>query len=306
MTLNLAILGQTGQLARALDHALKQRTKGQAYTARFYNRDACDLSQSPEYIEEFIGKIHTPDVLVIAAAYTAVDGAETNSETAHAVNGAAPTAIAKACARHNIPLIHISTDYVFAGTAITPYKVNAPTNPVNVYGASKLAGEQGILKSNCHAAILRTSWVYDGVGKNFLTTMLRLAQTHAHLDVVADQIGRPTYAGHLATAVLQTAQALHTTHKNKNSNLQNLYHVTGTGQPISWADFAKSIFALAENDLPHKMSLNDIPTKDFPTPAARPAYSMLDVSAFERAHNCTLPHWHDGLKTAYSDWADRA
>ncbi|PHR93600.1 MAG: dTDP-4-dehydrorhamnose reductase [Robiginitomaculum sp.] len=294
MKLNLAILGKTGQLAKAL----KQSVETQGHSAQFFDRKACDLNQSPEKIRAFINTLDKPDVLVIAAAYTAVDAAENDEKTAYAVNALAPTYIAEACATRNIPLVHISTDYVFAGDASTPYPVNTAAAPINVYGASKRAGEQGILNTGCHAVILRTSWVYDGYSKNFMTTMLRLAQTRTCIDVVADQIGRPTYAGHLADAVLKAAAGLH----QGQTESQGIFHVSDTGTPISWAEFARAIFAIAKHKLPHKIEVTNIPSTHYPTPAQRPAYSVLDTNRFEQNFNCALPLWNEGLKKAYAEW----
>lgn len=295
MSLNLAIIGKYGQLAQAL----KRQARAQGHNAAFYDRSDCDLSAAPNIVADFMQTIDRPDAVIIAAAYTAVDAAEEDHETAYAVNGRAPAIVAEVCAQRGIPLVHISTDYVFDGTASTPYCIDSPTKPINVYGASKQAGEDGIFKSNCRAIVLRTSWVFDGISRNFMTTMLRLARERNAVSVVADQIGRPTYVGHLADAAITAARTL----QSRTGGGEGIYHVSGTGEPVSWAGFARAIFAVAKDDLPHVMTVKDIPSSDRPTPAARPAYSVLDTGQFEQNFNYTLPTWMDGLTTAYEEWA---
>lgn len=291
--MRLAIIGQSGQLARALI----REAAIQNIDAQSYDRRACDLSKPPEIIEDFIAALDV-DAVIIAAAYTAVDAAEDDYDTAYAVNAAAPRAIAKACARSGAALVHVSTDYVFQGNAGAPYSIMQPTDPINAYGRTKLLGERGVLAEHDRAAILRTSWVFDGTGKNFMTTMLRLGQSRESLTVVADQIGRPTYAGHLAQACLTVAKALWGPDYSHSSGL---YHISGSGTPISWADFAKAIFEKAQDQLGRSVTVTPIPSESYPTPAKRPAYSVLDLSRFESVHG-TLPHWRDGLELALREW----
>lgn len=289
--IRLAVIGESGQLARALKTSVKTRE----IDARFYGRDALDLTADAQAITDLIDGLDV-DALIIAAAYTAVDAAETDIETARKVNTDAPIIIAKACAKHNIALVHISTDYVFDGMgAHGPYSVDAPTAPINVYGHSKRGGEIGITaligSDDLRAAVLRTSWVFDGTGKNFVTTMLRLGQTRDALSVVGDQVGRPTFAGHLADAALDILPHV------MAGKASGIYHVTGAGDPVSWADFARAIFAMADLTV----AISDIPTSDYPTPAARPAFSVLDLSRFT-GEITALPNWRTGLKQAYNDW----
>jgi len=239
----------------------------------------------------------TTDGVIIAAAYTQVDQAETEYDLALQVNAAAPGAIAKACAQRGLPLVHISTDYVFSGEASAPYETDHTIDPINAYGRSKYGGEQAVMDAHEKAAVLRTSWVFDGTGKNFMTTMLRLAQSRPELSVVADQIGRPTYAGHLARAALQSIKAL----EGGSPAAQGIFHATGTGHPVSWADFARAIFERAAADLPHKMKVTSIPSSAYPTPAKRPAYSVLETSKFDSAVEA-LPDWKTGLEQAYAEW----
>ncbi len=293
MSLRLAIIGKTGQLARAL----LREGREQGHDIIALDRNALDLTSSPDSITSTIESLPSDiDALIIAAAYTAVDQAETNASTAYAVNAAAPATIARACAQHDIPLIHISTDYVFAGDGHQPYQPDDDTDPLGVYGASKLDGELAILESGARALILRTSWVFDGSGNNFLTTMLRLAEIRDELRVVDDQIGRPTYAGHLALATLKAAETL----VNEPDMETGIYHVTGGGEPISWADFAISIFKTTEKD----MQVERIPTSEYPTPAERPSYSVLDTDSFERNFNHPLPDWQNGLAAALQERID--
>lgn len=291
--MRLAIIGQTGQLARALI----ARCADREIEAQSYSRTDCDLSSNASDIEEFIDSLNV-DAVIIAAAYTAVDAAQEDYAAALAINGHAPAAIAKACTRRGIALVHVSTDYVFNGTATAPYTVNSKTDPVNAYGRSKLFGEQAVLNEHKRASVLRTSWVFDGIGHNFMTTMLRLGQTREAVSVVADQIGRPTFAGHLADACLTAANAL----LDGSKDAGGIYHVTGSGAPISWAKFAEAIFTRASKALPHAVTITPIPSSEYPTPAPRPAYSVLDLTRFEQRFH-TLPDWREGLEQAYKEWA---
>lgn len=287
---HITVIGKTGQLAKALIR------EGALSGVRLHSLDrtACDLSASVEQIEAVIDALPETDVIIIAAAYTAVDAAETDQETAMAVNALAPGAIGRAAKRRNIPVVHISTDYVFAGHADAPYKPNEPLGPINFYGLSKSKGEESLLESQPHSAILRTSWVYDADGKNFLTTMLRLAQTRTELSVVSDQVGRPTYAGDLAKASLKAAAAL----MENRKGARGTFHVSNTGRSISWADFATAIFEVFQSELDHKMTVTPISSAAYPTPARRPAWSVMDVSKFETVFDCNLPDWRDALNRA--------
>ena len=294
MTRHIVVIGKTGQLARALSAQAGQL----GYEVTSYGRDACDLSASEDEIRAFAKTLPQCEAIIMAAAYTAVDAAEDDIDAAFQVNGVAPGVFAELCHVRSIPIIHVSTDYVFAGNAKAPIKPDEPTDPINVYGRSKLAGEQAVLNSGARAAILRTSWVFDGTGKNFLTTMLRLAQTRDQLSVVADQIGRPTYAGHLAGACFVALNML-----AENAHLQGgIYHVSGTGLETTWADFAKAIFSATKDTRAHIVNVTPIPSSDYPTPAKRPAYSVLDTRDFEQSFNIALPSWHDGLSAALQAW----
>lgn len=291
MTSHFAVIGKTGQLARALKHQIEESGD----RASFYDRQDLDLTTTPDVIQRFIQNIPKVDAVILAAAYTAVDQAENDRDAAMAANARAPGLIAAECQKRNIPLIHFSTDYVFNGEAHSPYKVSDKTDPINVYGYSKRVGELSIQASGCQHAILRTSWVFDGTGKNFLTTMLRLSKTHPSLNIVADQLGRPTYAGHLAQAGLSAAKGL----LEGKDGSSDIFHISNTGPIISWAEFAKAIFK-AQNIT---ISINSIPTSEYPTPAKRPAYSALDTRKFETIFDYTLPNWQDGLSAALAERA---
>ena len=294
LKMHITIIGKTGQLARALSRECAQT----GLTATPHGRSKLDLKSPPDLIEKYIDNLET-DVIIIAAAYTAVDTAESEEEIALAINALAPAAIARACAKRDIALVHISTDYVFQGLSKTPYPVNAVPDPLNAYGRSKLAGETAVLDAHARTAVLRTSWVYDGIGKNFVTTMLKLGAERDRINVVSDQMGRPTFAGHLARACLQIAQALISDNSQKT---RGYYHVTDSGPPISWACFATEIFTQTQETLGHKVHVDPIPSSAYPTAAKRPAYSALDLSRFEHRFGA-LPHWREGLEQSLKEWS---
>ncbi|MEL6686865.1 MAG: dTDP-4-dehydrorhamnose reductase [Pseudomonadota bacterium] len=285
--MRLLVIGKTGQLARAIAE--------QEPNATFLDRNACDLSKGPDHIRSALeGPLSDADAVIIAAAYTAVDQAETDVDTAHAVNAIAPSVIAELAAERNLPVVHISTDYVFQGNATEPYQPDAPTDPINVYGRTKRDGEVAIRQANPRSAILRTSWVYDASGKNFMTTMLRLAKDRNTVTVVNDQIGRPTYAADLAKAAILVAQNL----QNGEDDASGIFHVSNAGLAISWADFARTIFEKAEAHGASPTTVVDIPSRDYPTPAKRPSYSVLDISDFETKLGMEMHAWEAGLDQA--------
>jgi dTDP-4-dehydrorhamnose reductase len=220
-----------------------------------------------------------PDLVVNCAAYTNVDGAEADEEAATAVNGAAAGHVAAAAAAAGAPVVQPSTDYVFDGLKRSPYVESDPTAPTSAYGRSKLAGERAVAAAGERHFTVRTSWLFGVAGKNFVDTMLGLASDHSELKVVRDQVGRPTYAGHLAEALVQLATG---------SDAYGVYHAAGGGEPCSWFDFATEIFRQAE------LPVRTVPctTDEFPRPAPRPAYSVLGS---ERPAPVNLPDWHDGL-----------
>lgn len=270
----ILVFGKTGQVACELAR--------RAPAARFLGREDADLAV-PEACAAAIRDIRST-VVVNAAAYTAVDRAETDEALATTVNGDAPGAMARACAELGIPLVHISTDYVFDGAGSAPFAPAAPAAPLGAYGRSKLAGERAVQGSGAMHAILRTSWVFSAHGNNFVKTMLRLAQTRDRLTVVADQVGGPTPAGAIAEACLAIANAL-----AADPGKQGTYHFSGAPD-VSWADFAREIFRQAGKDV----AVEDIPTSAYPTPAKRPANSRLDCASLE-AFGLSRPDWRAGL-----------
>lgn len=214
-----------------------------------------------------------PDVVVNAAAYTAVDKAEEDIDNARAINALGPKNLADYCAKTNAFMVHVSTDYVFDGTHNTPYKETDAISPNSVYGKTKAEGEAFVNASGAQYVTLRTAWVFSEYGNNFVKTMLRLGQTRTELGVVADQFGGPVYAGDLANAIITIIKRK----EAKEIIETGIYHYCGTPM-TTWAGFAKDIFKQANelNILPHKVTVNEITTADYPTPAARPAYSVLD------------------------------
>ncbi|MGJ8563415.1 MAG: dTDP-4-dehydrorhamnose reductase [Alphaproteobacteria bacterium] len=278
------IVGQNGQVSRAMQRSLTARSM----PFKVIGSADSDLSKNPEAANAIISK-GTYAAVINCSAYTHVDKAETDIQSAEKLNTHAPAHMAKACAQSGTPFLHLSTDYVFDGRKGAPYLPSDQTNPLNVYGRTKAAGEQEVLKAGGQSLIVRTSWVYDGIGANFLTTMLRLAKTHKALSIVDDQIGRPTYAGHLAEACL--AALLHM------PETPALYHVTNTGKPVSWAKFARAIF----NASSFSPEITPISTEAFAAPAPRPAYSVLSTSAFEQTFNHPLQPWQTGLMHALQE-----
>ncbi|MFJ8688663.1 dTDP-4-dehydrorhamnose reductase [Micromonospora wenchangensis] len=232
------------------------------------------------------------DVVLNTAAWTDVDGAERDEAAATTVNGDAVAHLARACAGHGARLVHVSTDYVFAGDADTPYAEDAPTDPVNAYGRSKLAGERAVVRFLPETGYLvRTAWLYGAHGRNFVTTMLGLAATREHLDVVADQHGQPTWSYALATRLVALVDAALAGHAPAG-----VYHGTCTGQ-TTWYGLARAAFALAGLD-PDRVRPT---TSDrFPRPAARPAYSVLGHDRWAEAGLPPLPDWHDALSDAFA------
>lgn len=230
--------------------------------------------------------------VINAAAYTAVDRAETDAAAAYAVNRDGPAHLAGACAEAGVPLLHVSTDYVFDGSKAAPYREDDPVAPLGVYGASKLAGEEAVRSLCAQHIILRTAWVYGVHGHNFVKTMLRLGRERDRLRVVDDQRGCPTAAGDLADVLLTLAGRLGAGQAPESAF--GTFHATGQGD-TSWCGFARHIFALAETRLERIPAVDPITTADFPTPARRPANSVLDCDRLARVHGLRLRPWKDAL-----------
>ena len=270
----ILVFGKTGQVATELQHLEDVLALG---------RDQADLSD-PFACAKVIRKL-APQAVINAAAYTAVDKAEDNEKIATIVNGNTPTAIAQACAAMQIPLVHISTDYVFDGSGEVPWKPCDTTIPQNAYGRSKLVGEKGIRSSGATYAILRTSWVVSAHGTNFVKSMLRLSETRDSLSVVVDQIGGPTPARDIASACLMIAQKL-----QKDPSKSGIYHYSGA-PTISRAGFASEIFA----QVARSVSITPIQTRAYPAAAKRPLNSRMDCSTTNSTFGIKQPNWRIGL-----------
>ena len=282
--LNILVSGKTGQVAVEL-----QKHLAGLGNLTVLGRDVLDLSQ-PEQIRAQV-RAHKPDLIIIAAAHTAVDQAESEPELAFAINASAPGVFAEEAAALGIPLIHYSTDYVFDGSKPAPYTEDDATNPLGVYGKSKLAGELAIAASGAQHLILRTSWVYSTHGKNFLLTMQRLLQERPELRVVADQIGAPTWAGTIA----RSTRALIERWQAGDAGAWGTYHLTASGE-TSWFGFTQAIAAHLSAQGKTCATLEPIPASAYPTPAARPQNSRLDCSKLARERGVTQPDWRDALR----------
>lgn len=269
----LVVFGRTGQVARELEIL--------APNARFIGREQIDLSDPSTCASAIIGAT----AVINAAAYTAVDQAEAEPDIAYTINSAAPAAMAQACRGSKIPFLHISTDYVFDGSGDTARDEIAVADPLNIYGASKLAGERAVVEQGGQWVILRTSWVFSAHGSNFFKTMRRLGFDHDHLSVVDDQFGGPTAASDIAAALLSMTKAM-----QADPNISGIYHFSG--HPIvSWADFAEQIFL----NTGQPCQVRRISTSDYPTPAKRPLNSRLNCSCIERDFKIKQPDWRQSL-----------
>jgi dTDP-4-dehydrorhamnose reductase len=275
------ITGRQGQLVQSL----LERGRDSGHELIALGRPELDLEQ-PGSAAQAVHRV-MPDVVVSAAAYTAVDQAEDEPERAHRINGDAAGELAEAAREVGARIIHISTDYVFDGRSPEPYRPGDPVGPLGVYGQSKLKGEEQVRAATPDHLIIRTAWVYSPFGKNFLKTMLSVAQSRDVLTVVGDQRGNPTSALNLADGLLA---ALAAWARGGDAGLGQTHHLVGTGD-ASWAEFAQGIFAqCARLGLPHA-AVTPIRTSDWPTRAARPAYSMLDCNAFELSFGFRMPAW---------------
>ena len=277
--MKILLTGKNGQVGFELQRALAPLGEIAAV-----DHQECDLS-SPAAIRPLIAELK-PQVIINPAAYTAVDKAESEPALAQAVNALAPGVLGEEAARLGALVIHYSTDYVFDGSGSTPFAEETPTAPLNVYGRSKLAGEQAIQAVGGRHLILRTSWVYGLRGKNFLLTMLRLAKEREELRVVADQIGAPTWSRLIAEA---TALAL-----ARPTPCTGLYHLTSGGE-TSWHGFTAAILELSRDQRPREPRLSGIPASEYPLPAQRPHNSRLSCAKLARDAGIELPHWRDAL-----------
>ena len=290
--MTVLVLGGNGQVGQELLRALAPLGPVVATTrsGRLPDGSPCETADfgQPGSLPALLDRVQ-PSVVVNAAAYTAVDRAEQDIEAAFAANAQAPGVIARWCQAQGVPFVHYSTDYVFDGEGSAPYREDEPTAPLGVYGTSKRDGEDAVRAASGRHLIFRTAWVYAEHGANFLRTMLRLGAERDHLRVVADQIGTPTPAALIADV---TALAL-----QHPAALSGTWHLTASGQ-TSWHGFAEAIFAeaLATGVLHRVPVVEAIPGAEYPTPARRPAWSVLDNSALQQALGIVLPPWQDGLK----------
>ncbi|MBQ0805041.1 MAG: dTDP-4-dehydrorhamnose reductase [Sulfitobacter sp.] len=276
--MKVLVFGHSGQVAtelRALD--------GNGIQIIALDRAAADLTD-PAACAAAIDA-HAPDAVINAAAYTAVDKAESDRATADLINAQAPAAMARACAARDIPFVSISTDYVFSGAGSDPWQPDDPTDPQGVYGATKRDGEVAIEAAGGRFAVLRTSWVVSAHGNNFVKTMLRLGAERDALTIVADQIGGPTGAAEIAQACVAIAQTL-----VSDPEKSGIYHFSGAPD-TSWADFARAIFDQAGITC----TITDIPSADYPTPAKRPLNSRMDCGTTHTAFGITRPDWRESL-----------
>ena len=284
--MRLLVTGTHGQVVTAL----KARASTHLNVTAL-GRPELDLATAKDLAE--LLRSFSPDVIVNAAAFTAVDKAESEAEQAFAVNSGGAKAVARAASKLNVPMIQISTDYVFDGTASQPLSENDAVNPIGVYGASKLAGELAVAAETENFVILRTAWVYAPFGASFVRTMLRLAATRDEVRVVADQFGTPTSALDIASAIETIAESL--LRHPQNSELVGIFNLTAQGGPISWADFATEIFTQSDALGGPSARVIPISTAEYPTPAKRPAYSCLNGEKLSRLHGTQLPQWKVGL-----------
>lgn len=284
MIKHILVTGKSGQLGQSIQKLAKQYPQ---FEFQFVGRDELDLSQ-PNQLKTQLNQWEF-DAIINCAAYTAVDKAETEAELADAINHRAVGKLAQIAKDKNAFLIHVSTDYVFNGRHFKPYAESDEVEPQNVYGDSKLKGEQAIRIINPSSAIVRTSWVYSEFGNNFVKTMLRLGQERDQLNVIFDQVGTPTYATDLAKALLQICEQQNA--KPSNQSGTAIYHFSNEGV-CSWYDFAKTIFELSGISC----DVSPIETKDYPTPAKRPNYSVLNKSKIKQDFALAIPYWKDSLK----------
>ena len=284
--MRLAVTGLTGQVVRALSELGPKR----GVEIVTLGRPRLDLA-APETIAPALAAAR-PDVVVNAAAYTAVDKAESEPDLAEAINAAGAGAVARAARDLGLPVVQISTDYVFDGAKPAPYREDDPTGPLGVYGRTKLAGEQAVARENPRHAILRTAWVYAPYGTNFVRTMLRLAGARPEVGVVADQRGCPTAAEDIAATILTVAQRLRA--EPGNAALTGVFHMAARGE-AAWADVAEAIFATSARLGGPSAAVKRITTADYPTPARRPANSRLDCAKLRDVYGITLPPWRQSL-----------
>lgn len=279
---NILITGANGQLGNEMRVVSAEQEQLTYHFTDVVELDICDIEAIECYVVD-----HAIDCIVNCAAYTNVNKAEEDTELCDKLNHLAPANLARVAAKHQIGLIHVSTDYVFNGEHYVPYKEDEPTCPNSVYGVTKLAGEQAILSIHPEAVVIRTAWLYSTFGNNFVKTMLRLGSEREELGVVFDQIGTPTYARDLARTIQ---------HIMVKGIVPGIYHYSNEGV-CSWYDFTKMIFALGGITT---CQLKPLHTDEYPTPAARPHYSVLDKTKIKQTYGIDVPYWVDSLRECIS------
>lgn len=275
--MNILITGCNGQLGSELRAIEKEYAQYRFFNTSHQELDVKDHVAVAAYVEE-----HEIDGIINCSAYTAVDKAESDIDNCKAINTEAPANLAMAIEKRGGWLIHVSTDYVFDGTKHTPYNETDATCPNSVYGSTKLAGEESAMKLCQHTMVVRTSWLYSALGNNFVKTMIRLGHTKDELGVIFDQIGTPTYASDLARAIMAAVE---------HGVVAGIYHYSDEGV-ASWYDFTKAIHRLAGIT---DCQVNPIHTSEYPTPAKRPAYSVLDKTKIKQTYGIRIPHWEESL-----------
>jgi len=287
--MRIVVTGVAGQVARSL----VERGMALGHVVLPLGRPHLDLASGDAEAIRAVLEMTRPEAIVSAAAYTAVDKAESEPELAFAINATGAGHVAQAAASLGVPLVQLSTDYVFSGEGSRAWREDDPTGPQGVYGATKLAGERAILAACPNSAVLRTAWVYSPFGSNFVKTMLRLAETRDEVGVVADQIGNPTSALDIADGVLAVAANLI---GRADPALRGVFHMAGAGE-ASWADLAEAVFAASAARGGSAAQVRRIAASDYPTPARRPANSRLDCTRLAGIHGVRLPQWRGSLET---------
>lgn len=280
--ITVLVTGKGGQLAKCFENIAPKYLD---LNLIFKSSSELDITNS-DNLNSVFNSSKQFDYCINCAAYTAVDKAETETKEAFNVNVLGSKNLAEACGKHDITLVHISTDFVFDGSALKPYAEDSLTNPLGVYGNTKLKGENAIAETLENYFILRTSWLYSEFGDNFLKTMLRLSRERDEISVVSDQIGSPTYAKDLAEVILKLIES--------RTMSYGIYNYSNEGV-VSWYDFASEILRLSNSSI----KINKIETIDYPTPAARPKYSVLDTSKIEKLLKLEIPHWKASLAMAF-------
>jgi len=286
--INILVTGSHGQVGSELQVLAKQYPD---WRFHFHDRDTLDITNLDDVVLFF--EKNNINTCINCAAYTAVDKAESDEATARLVNVIGAKNLAEACSKQEAILIHYSTDYVYHGSQNRPFKETDTTSPQGVYAATKLEGDETVLATNSRTLVIRTSWVYSSFGHNFVKTMLRLGRERDKLTVIFDQTGTPTYARDIAAATLSLLQRLDTLDINE---VNGVYHFSNEGV-TSWYDFAKAIFELSDIEC----QVAPIETKDYPTPAARPHFSVLNKGKIKEVFDIEIPHWRESLKACLEE-----